>query len=276
MGLISSLESNINIGASLTNITNIVNQYVVSPIATFGLAGFVFDAEGEAIANLSADITDHYTEDNTAVQDQIALHPEKITLKGYVGELVYSNPGTSPTTLQTLAQKLTSVSAFLPSLSAAAIQAQQALVNPASITFNNALSTTSNIYSLVQNILSATGNMQNQQNAYNYFKALYQSKTLMSIQTPWEFLTNMAIETITAIQPENSKYITDFAVTFKQMRIAQTSTTAFSAGGIGGVVAPGGPIQQGDAALQAQPTSQLGPTPGATTSIIPATIAGGF
>ena len=49
----------------------------------------------------------------------------------------------------------------------------------------------------------------------------------MGIQTPWEFLPNMVIESITAIQTEGSKYVSDFSVKYKQMRFAQTITTAY-------------------------------------------------
>lgn len=271
MGIVSSLtSSSAPTGLSLANITNVANQYIVAPIAAFGMAGFVFNAEGEAAADLTADITDHYTEDNQAVQDQIALHPKKVILKGYVGELVYNASGSAPGTIQTLAEKLTAITAFLPSLTAAATQAQQALINPASITLNNALSTTSNIYALIQNILGATGNQKNQQNAYNFFKALWQSKTLMSIQTPWEFMTNMAIENVRPIQSENSIYMTDFAVTYKEIRIASTSTVAFSQLGAGtntgAPTAANQQVLQGVAAIQAAPPAQIGNISGAIPS----------
>ncbi len=39
------------------------------------IGAFVFDYAGEVSSELHADITDHYTEDNTVVQDHIALNP---------------------------------------------------------------------------------------------------------------------------------------------------------------------------------------------------------
>jgi Dit-like tail protein len=230
MGLVpnftTSSGSGASVGSSLNAITQAINTYVVAPIAAFGLSGFIFNAQGEDTVNLSNDITDHYTEDNKSVQDQIAVRPKRITLKGYVGELIYNGPGSSPSNINTLAEKLTSLTAFLPSITASAQQVQNAIANPQGIDFTGALGTASNIYGLVQNLLGSGGATQNQQNAYNYFKALMQSKTLCSIQTPWEFMTNMAIESLTVIQPESSQWISDFSVTYKGIRIASTSVTA--------------------------------------------------
>lgn len=256
--------SELNIGTSLTNITDIVNKYVVAPIAAFGVAGFVFNVVGESSANISADITDHYTEDNTAIQDQIAIRPKRITLKGYVGELVYNNPGTSPSVINTLAQKLTSLTSFLPVITASAVQAQQAIANPAGTNFPTVLGTASNIYGLIQNSLGAFGPTQNQQNAYTYFKALLQSATLMGVQTPWEFMTNMAVESVVAIQPENSIWISDFAVTLKEIRIAKTSSVPQSnasaqSGTPGTTGTQNTPaVLSGPAAVQQAPITNLG------------------
>lgn len=253
-------------------------NYVVSPLNAFGLGGFLFDAEGESTARLTADITDHYTEDNRAIQDHIAIHPNRITLKGYQGEVVYALPGQNQSFLQTAVQKLTEVSAYLPEISAGAVQAQAAITSPANSDLT--LSDASDIYGLVKNLLGATGDEARQQNAYTYFKALMNQGVLMGVQTPWEFMTNMAIESITAVQPENSRFITDFTITLKQIRIAKTSSQAYSGTLPGnasgnGVQNSSGSIQpvqtaplddakvlQGAAALQAPDPVQIGNVPG--------------
>lgn len=280
MGLVSSLAPaapSAPNGLSLTNITSAIQQYVVAPLAAFGLGGFVFNAQGEGIANLSADITDHYTEDNKSVQDQIAIHPKRVTLKGYVGELIYNCPGGGSSTLQTLASKLTSISSFLPVLSSSAQQIQSAIASPSSVSFASALSTTSNIYGLVQNLIgSFSGNTPNQQQAYAFFKALLQSGTLMGVQTPWEFMTNMAIESITAIQGQQSIFMTDFSITLKEIRIAQTSSTAFSVGGTGGALPPGGVAQAPLTAAQGSIPNSLGPSAGSSSFPGGITGAGGL
>ena len=236
------------------------SSYIVAPLNAFGLGGFLFDIATESMTNLSAEITDHYTEDNKAVQDHIAIRPKRVTLRGYVGELIFSNGDTSsPSLTETLTQKLTTIGGFLPTLSAAATQIQQTVQNPSASSLN--LSDAANIYGAVQNLLPSTGNGAKQQNAYAYFQSLMNQKVLMGIQTPWEFITNMAIESIVAIQDENSIYVTDFSVTLKQMRFAQTLTTAFGA------------AQSifGAAGLQAANPVNIGNQPGVTlpSSILP-------
>src|SRR5260221_4663943 len=47
---------------------------------------FIFDYEGEQSLSLEADITDHFIEDNTSIQDHIALKPVRITTHGFIGE----------------------------------------------------------------------------------------------------------------------------------------------------------------------------------------------
>ena len=66
----------------MTNLANI--SYVLVP----NIGYFIFDIDGTTTHTLESDITDHYTENNTAIQDHWALKPEKITLKNYQGELV--------------------------------------------------------------------------------------------------------------------------------------------------------------------------------------------
>jgi len=58
--------------------------------------GFVFDVEGSVKHDAVSDITDHYVENNTPVQDHIALKPLKITLKNYQGEIITSGTASLP------------------------------------------------------------------------------------------------------------------------------------------------------------------------------------
>lgn len=253
---------------TLGDLTSALQTYVVSPLNAFGLGGFLFDVQTEGTATLSADITDHYTEDNKAVQDHIAIKPKRITLKGYVGELLYNTSSQSTEILQVLTQKLTTISAYLPQMSAAATQAQGAIsgINSSGGTlesFSAGLPAAANIYGLIKNAIGAFGNTAKQQAAYQYFSSCQSEKILMGIQTPWEFLTNMAVETIVAIQPEESIFMTDFSVTFKQMRFATTKTAAAKLSGTGGSVPPGGPLSQGAAIAQGQPATNLGSNPSA-------------
>lgn len=243
-------------------IANIQN-YVVSPLNAFGLAGFVFDVEGESVATLSSDITDHYTEDNKAIQDHIAIHPKKITLKGYVGELIFTGNTEGLPFLQQAVQKLTTLTSYLPTLSNAATQIVGTMQSPT--TSDITLSDSSNIFGLVKNLIGTFGDQAKQQQGYAYFKALQQQGILMGVQTPWEFMTNMAIESITVIQDERSRSFSDFSVTLKEIRIAKTQTTAYVPSPSPSSANPSGNTTtqlQGAAADQAANQVQIGDVPG--------------
>jgi hypothetical protein len=249
-------------------ISDSFKQYIVTPLNAFGVGGFVFDNEGDTTLNLSADITDHYTEDNKSVQDHIAIKPKRVTLKGYVGELVYRDGNTDGGTIQKVTQKLTVVSSFLPTLSAAATQAT-ALIKSAregNLSLGNvsleSVNKVLDLWGLAKNLApSATRQMQ----AYMYFKALYEQKILCSLQTPYEFLSNMAIESIIAVQPENTKFISDFTITLKQIRTVDVLSKVATTQGRGVSDSPT-PIAQGRNVQQSAPVSQIGNMPGLDTS----------
>lgn len=52
-----------------------------------GIAGFLFDYDIEEFMELMSEITDNAIEDNTSLQDNIALLPERVTLRGIIAEL---------------------------------------------------------------------------------------------------------------------------------------------------------------------------------------------
>lgn len=214
-------------GSDFGNIAANISQYVVRPLNAFGLGGFVFDNEGETTVNLTTEITDHFVEDGTTIQDHIAVKPKKVTLKNYVGELVHRMDESTDTPVQKVVQKLTTVSQYLPDVTA---MAQQVLdlrdsenVDVLSRQFLGSFNVAKTInrvtdfWAFTKNMLSG---QSRQQQAYMYFKALMEQKIIVSVQTPYEFMTRMAIESITAIQPEGSKYISDFTITLKQIRTA--------------------------------------------------------
>lgn len=243
----------------LTSIQTSLNQFIVKPINAFGLGGFVFDSEGTSTVNLYSEITDHYTEANIAIQDHIAIAPQKITLKGYVGEVVYRTDQTNNTSLQKAVRKLTTLTNYLPVLTTGVKQAMSVLKGET--TLDNIKPSDVNkvvdLWALTKNLNPGASK---QQQAYLYFKALFEQKILVSVQTPFEFMTNMAIESITAIQTEDTKYITDFAITLKKIRVAETKQIE---GQKQGTTAPSGaPKRQGRSNVQIQAPKNTGKTAG--------------
>ena len=246
--------------ADINLIRENLNTYVVRPLNAFGLGGFVFDIEGDINVNLQSEITDHYIETNVAVQDHIAIKPLEITLNNYVGELVYNKEGNSPNVLQEVTTKLTTIANYLPQLSKAATQAKQFLTQDLNTSFKefsrtnvtSAANTAADLWALSKNVNPAASN---QQKAYLFFKALLQQKILVSVQTPFEFATNMAVMSIQANQPEASKYISNFSITLKQIRTVSTQEVPFDIG-----------AYEGRAKVQNQETANKGKTQGSSAN----------
>lgn len=221
---------------------------------------FQFNYEGEQTVTIESDITDHYVEDNTAVQDQIALKPEIVTTHGFIGELNNVVPA-ALAPLKTAAEKLTSIGAYTPQLTATALIAYSEaffLYQVAAAAANSAVAAWTSIGNVIsgasaQSVISATGlqkgNAQNkQQTAFQLFYGYWRSRTLFTVQTPWAVFSNMAIRSLRAIQDDTTNVITDFEISFKMIRTAATVTS------------PGGFLTSfnGRAGAQANPLQSLG------------------
>lgn len=205
------------------------SKFVVSPLNAFGLGGFVFDIEDETSINLQADITDNFLEDGTTVQDNISIRPKRLTLRRYVGELVYSPENNKAASIaQKVTQKLTTLGSFLPALSTATSQAK-GLIEDArsgslsldSISFES-INKVVDFWGLAQNLVGISNSKQAQ--AYAYLSALWENKILVSVQTPFEFMSNMAIERVDFYQLGESDSYSDISITLKQIRTVQLLT----------------------------------------------------
>ena len=173
--------------------------------------GFLFDYEGEQTVTLESDITDHFVENNTVINDQIALHPELITTQGFVGELNDIVPAPLKP-LKAVADKLMVVSAYTPVLTAAAILAYDEAAFAYSVAINTA--------NAVVSAWKSVSTQNKQQKAFQLFYGYWQMRTLFTIQTPWAIFDSMAIKTIKSVQDEKSEGVTNFECTFKKIRFA--------------------------------------------------------
>lgn len=182
---------------------------------------FLFNFNGEESVTLESDITDHYAEDNKALQDQIALKPVIINTSGYIGELNDVTPKLLEP-LKLAADKLTVLTPFVPVISATAL-----------IAYNNA----AQAYAIAERVKNAsvaawgtiTGGsgtpvQTKQQIAFAKFFGWYQNRQLFTVQTPWAVFRNMAIKNFRTIQPEETNSYSNFEITFKQMRFSQSLT----------------------------------------------------
>ena len=204
----------------------LVNQYVVSPIVGMGLAGFVFDIEDETAIDLESDSTDHYTENNIAKQDNIALKPNIITLRGYVGELVYRQEEPK-SKIQELTEKISTINAFVPLVTASASQLKNAISGENKTTKDYFAGGVASGVDIFQTFKTLNPPKTEQAKAFNFFKSLWSGRQLVSLETPYSFFKNMSIQSIKAIQSGDNKEVTDFTVTLKEMRFAVSKIVKF-------------------------------------------------
>lgn len=179
---------------------------------------FLFHYEGENSITLTTDITDHFIEDNTAVQDQMALRPEVVTTQGFIGEL-NNVPPPALATLKAATSKLTSVAAYAPVISATA----QAAYNEAFFLYQTANDAANTAVAAVSSLKGGTS-QNRQQVAFTTFYGYWAARYLFTVQTPWAVFPNMAIQSLRAMQDADSSVITDFEITFKRMRFAKSSS----------------------------------------------------
>lgn len=213
-----------------SNLSNLVNKYVVSTLTNIGVtdvAGFVFDVPKEHKIEMESDATDHYTEKNVAIQDHIANKPIIISTGGFVGELVYK-PNDPVNKLQSLGQKLIIINSFLPVITAGAQSAQNLITQgkPALTQeyLDGVVNNADDLYAAYQRLNPPK---TAQAKAFNFFRALRDSKQLVTVQTPWGQFNKMALIGISVTQPEDTRYISDFSIILKEIKQAATSIVPF-------------------------------------------------
>lgn len=209
---------NTDVATSIQNtgslIANLTKAFIVSPTnAPPGVNGYVFDVIDDEEVSLNSDITDSYIETNTAIQDHIALRPVKFSLHGFVGELA-SLLITEEEELVGIVQQLLSPQQLLPNWNAQDFQFYSQLI-ASSTKSQEAINALTSAASLISQLIPT---LTQQQQAYATFYGFWSNRVLCTIQTPYGLLTNMAIESVRALQTGQTRIISDFQVTFKQIK----------------------------------------------------------
>ena len=192
----------------------------------------LFHYEGENVAHVQSDSTDHFIENNSAIQDQISLKPEQVQVHGFIGELNDIFPVSLPNNGQ--------ISAVFPPVAAFVSQftvAGQDTINQAAAAYRteqSAQTTATSAWGALSGGNSSTvigssgigdrgGSQGLQQIMFQQFYQYWRTRTLFRVQTPWAVFTNMVIMELRATQDESTRMITEFYVSFKMLRFATTS-----------------------------------------------------
>jgi hypothetical protein len=232
------------IAASPTATKGYLPQNATGPTGLLSLLtgppSLLFHYEGEQTITLQSDVTDHFIEDNTTVQDQVALKPVLITTHGFIGELNNVAPATLAL-LQQAANTLTSITAYNPALTLTALNAYNSAFSSYQLGANAVNSAVGAISSLGGNtgesVIGSIGtsivtavNQNKQQTMFQQLFGYWQTRTLFTVQTPWAIFQNCIIQLVHPVQDDTTLTVTDFQVTFKQLNFAQTTTTNVTQG----------------------------------------------
>lgn len=212
---IQGIVGSVNAGTNLLNAFLVASQKIDFDVQGPDKVAFMFAYRDEDNVDLRSDITDHFTEENTAIQDQIALRPIEITLHGFIGELTDSLPGKYQQIKNAIGQ-LSLLGIYLPELTVAALAAY----NEAEQIYRVGASAVETLQQAFPMLTDGTQQTK-QQKAYNYFEEKWRARTLFQVQTPWRMFDNMAILSLRASQDGSSRYISDFKITFKQIQFAK-------------------------------------------------------
>jgi hypothetical protein len=201
---------------------------ILRPKTAQGVGGFVFDVSNGETVDLSSDVTDHVTEDNSFVQDHVVNKPITLSLSGFIGELFFKKPAGVSGAAQEIQNRLETVEAFAGEKTPGAIQTAQRAIGQA----QRAVSTINQALDRVQNVVGLFDGQgpeaTRQQKAYQELFALRARKSPVTVQTPWAYYDSMIITDISFSQGSDSEDWSDISVSLKEFRVSETKTTTYN------------------------------------------------
>ena len=252
LNLNTSLASSLSTASGL--IANVVNGLIIAPNnAPPGVSGFVFNIIDDEEMFVDSEVTDHFVEQNYAIQDHVALKPIQFTLKGYMGELSYlMGPTSNP-----ILNSILALSPLTPVTPVFNIQDSQVYTAIAT-----GIAQASNILNLIPNASTLISSLLNvstqQQSACNFLLNMRNNRQLVTIQTPYGLLSNYIILNFRALQPGESRLSSLFTITFKQIQVVSTAVAPSSSS-----PNPGG------SGTQTGPSTNASPPSGVTQAVTP-------
>lgn len=179
---------------------------------------YFFDVLQSDELNAESDITDHYVENNTAVQDHVSLKPLEFTVRGLIGEKVYNRDYLKATgVVETALDSLKPIGSFLPSVS-----------NYAQVAINATFYVESSVKrykSSFDKIFKNKTQSAVQEQICNNLLELRANRTLMSLYVDnLGKFDNLLIKSARITQ-EDSIYASQLIVELKQYNSVSTQTT---------------------------------------------------
>ncbi len=204
------------------------NNIVLAEQGQEGISGFLFDVPETEVVSLTAEVTDHYTEGNSFLHDHRVIKPIQITLTGFIGELVHEVPSGLTAEFQKLDRGLQAVSAFMGEQTPQGLQAIQDAASKARAFVGQVEGVIDEVAGVIgkgKKVLAALDLLPpeptKQQVAYKRLEALFLSRGLLTVQTPWNFYQNLMITAIRFTQEPESNSLSNISVTLKEVRFSE-------------------------------------------------------
>ena len=204
--------------------------------ATIGGEGWVFDIPKNEELRHARDITDHWTESGSYLNDHAATKPLEITLSGLVGTLVdfykkNSVLGKIEGMAGNLSNRLTALGGTLGIMGVEMSPQAQQTAHKILRDIEMAANTAQQIQKRGENIVNGLLGIQqidHIREQYNKLFALYETKELLTVITPWGEFNDMAITEISISSEEDTEHIANISITLKQLRIAEVEIKPFT------------------------------------------------
>lgn len=216
---IAGATNKVAIGGSVLSLVGATKAFL-KPQAIAGISGEVFDLPESESLSLKASITDHYVEDNTAMQDHISIAPKTITLTGKIAELTMTKDA-----LQKYAEQIITKLAAIGIMSAGMSESAQRLLAQYTRT-TDAVKQALNQFKDASSIFFDVSAKNKQQQYYEKISGMFYSRLICTVETPWATLENMVIESVNFEQDESTKDWTSVTVSLKQVQFARTNVTS--------------------------------------------------
>ncbi len=201
-----------------------IGRYLLRTKANSGIGGFIFDYLGDINLGIDADITDHFTENNDAFQDHIAIRPIELTMRGFQSELALPKPQGVVGALAAAQSALTQVNAYLGKYTPGVAQTLSGAVTQVQNTVNTINLTLAKAQNVISLFPGAPPTKSKQEKAYIQLSAAMIKKQPMTIDTPYGVMANMFIKRLTFVPPEDTKTWSDISVTLKQISFVQVAS----------------------------------------------------
>lgn len=235
MGILETVGAatkQISLAGSVLSLADATQAFVFGQNLPKGIAGFLFDIPESTSVTYTAQITDHYLQDNFTVQDHAAIEPIKLELTGIVSELVYTKTRAAEYA-ETVLNNLAPLNVLKPGVAQQAqeyisqaeqtLQALEQTLNQAKDLFGLLSPDEQKLAERIGIAEDVFARFNRQQRAFVYFQFLFNARTLLSVETPYGTFENMMIESFNFTQDESTVDSTSITVNFKQIRTVSVS-----------------------------------------------------